>query len=271
MRNKIIIIFAMKALFVTLVVIMGLGFSHTTHSKVKEKTFTYQVDGRDFKGYIADGTKSGEKAPGVIVVHEWWGQNAYPRKRARMLAEKGYVAFAIDMFGEGKVATHPDDAKKFASKSMEDPKKAKKIFDKAVSILKERDDVNKDKIAAIGYCYGGAVVLNMAAMGSDIDLVGSFHGAISGDMKFKKGDDIRVYIFNGADDPMVTSKQLAAVRKSLNDAEIRNTIENYPNAKHAFTNPSATEKGKKYGLPLAYNEKADKDSWKKFMKALEEL
>lgn len=250
---------------------MGLGCSHTTQRDVREKTFTYEVDGRDFKGYIADGTKGDEKAPGVIVVHEWWGQNDYPRERARKLAEKGYVAFAIDMFGEGKVATHPDDAKKFASKSMEDPKKAQRIFDKAVSILKERDDVNSDKIAAIGYCYGGAVVLNMASMGSDLDLVGSFHGAISGDMKFKKGDDLRVFIFNGADDPMVTSEQLASVRKSLNKANIRNTIENYPNAKHAFTNPDATKKGEKYGLPLAYNEKADKDSWDKLLKGLKEF
>lgn len=263
--------FPMKTLFLSLMSFFIIGCAHTGETEVKEKTFTYEVDGREFKGFIADGAPEGQKAPGVIVVHEWWGQNEYPRERARKLAEKGYVAFAIDMFGEGKVATHPDDAKKFAGESMKDPKEAKRIFDKAVSILKERDDVNSDKIAAIGYCYGGAVVLNMASMGSDLDLVGSFHGALSGDMKFKKDDDLRVFIFNGADDPMVTSEQLASVRKSLNDANIRNTIENYPGAKHAFTNPGATEKGEKYGLPLAYNEKADKDSWDKFLKALKEL
>lgn len=241
-------------------------------AEVKTRSFSYEVGGQKYQGYIADGATEGKKAAGVLVVHEWWGQNEYPRERARQLAQQGYVAFAIDMFGEGKTAKHPKEAQKFAAESMKDPKQAKKVFDKALSILKEREDVADDKIAAIGFCYGGSVVLNMASMGSDLDLVGSFHGGLSEDYSIpKREDNPRILIFNGAADPMVTEKQIKAVKNALEKADVNHEFVNYEGAKHAFTNPGATEKGEKFGLPLAYDKKAAEDAWGKFLEALKKL
>lgn len=251
--------------------IIGLFLCEGLMAKVEESEFDYTVDGTTYKGFIADGS-NGKKVPGVIVVHEWWGHNEYPKERARMLAKQGYVAFAIDMFGNGKIASHPKEAGKFASESMKDPKAAKKVFDKTISILKERDDVAKNKIAAIGYCYGGSVVLNMAAMGSDLDLVASFHGGLSEDFSFnKRKDQPKVLIFNGDADPMVQDAQIKHVKKELKNKGVDYEFKNYKGAKHAFTNPIATKNGKKFGIPLEYNKEADEDSWEKLVFELKKL
>lgn len=262
----------MKQIYLNLFIVAVMILAQAAFGKTKTNSFTYEVDGEKYQGYIADGSPEGEKSAGVLIVHEWWGQNEYPRQRARELAEKGYVAFAIDMFGEGKVADHPKKAKEFASESMKDPKKAKKVFDKALEILKKRPDVDAGKIAAIGYCYGGGVVLNMAKEGAELDLVASFHGSLPEEYNIPKRDDNpKILIFNGKADPMIGEKQIQAVKKGLEKADVDYAFENYEGAKHAFTNPNATEKGNKFDLPLEYDEKAAEDSWKKLLSALKNL
>lgn len=234
--------------------------------------FTYSVDGKDYQGFVASDVPQGKKAPGVLIVHEWWGHNEYPEDRAKQVAKEGYVGFALDMFGKGKVATHPKDAQSFAMESMSNPEQAKKIFEEALRILKDREDVDADKIAVIGYCYGGAVALTMASMGVDMDLVASFHGALSKDFEMPKRDkNPKILIFNGEDDPMVGEEQKKAVQGALGKAGVDYDFIDYKGAKHAFTNPGATEKGKKFEMPLEYNQKADEDSWKRFLTALKEL
>jgi dienelactone hydrolase len=233
---------------------------------------TYSVDGKKHIGYIASGANSDNPKPAIIIVHEWWGHNEYVRKRADMLADLGYVAMAIDMYGEGQKAEHPKDAMKFSKQAMSDFPLAKQRFEKAMEVLKQRDDVDGDEIVAIGYCFGGGVVLNMMRSGIDLELVASFHGSLAGPINLKKGAiETDVLVFNGASDPMVTASDIENFKDQMEKADIDYKFYNYEGAKHAFTNPGATELGTKFNLPLAYDQKADFDSWNKFLEALKEI
>jgi dienelactone hydrolase len=239
---------------------------------VKKKEITYKVKGIDHIGYIASGVEKGEKKPGVIIVHEWWGHNEYARSRADKLAKLGYVAMAIDMYGEGKQANHPKDAGAFAKKTMSNFKLAKKKFKNALNILKKRDDVDKNKIVAIGYCFGGGVVLNMMRAGLDLDLVASFHGSLNAAVKARKNKfKGKVLVYNGGADPMVKPKDISAFKSEMEKLNINYSFVNYPGALHAFTNKGADEYGKKFNLPLGYNKVADEKSWSDFLDELRQL
>lgn len=222
----------------------------------------YEVAGREFKGYLVHPKNAKGKTPAVIVVHEWWGNNEYTRKRADMLAELGYTAFAIDMYGEGKVADHPKDAGAFATEVMKNIPEAKKRFDAAMEILRKDEKVDSDKIAAIGYCFGGGVVLTMARMGEDLKGVASFHGSLKSPVKMKKNTyKGEILVLNGAADPMVKPQDVRDFKNEMNNADHEYDFVNYKGVLHGFTNPKATENGKKFNLPLAYNAAADQDSW----------
>jgi dienelactone hydrolase len=202
------------------------------------------------------------KRPGVLVVHEWWGHNEYARKRARMLAELGYTALAVDMYGEGKQASHPEDAGKFASAVRNNMPEAEARFNAAEAVLKNHVTVNPDKIAAIGYCFGGGLLLELARRGIDLDGVVSFHGSLATQNPAKPGDvKTKVLVCHGADDPFVKPEQVSALKAEMKSANADFTFKEYAGAKHSFTNPDANEFGKKFNLPLEYNEQADKQSW----------
>lgn len=258
-----------------LLLLSGLLISCAAKQKtnsVDEKTVRYDVGGVEHVGYVASGAKAGEKKPAVLVVHEWWGHNDYARKRADMLAEAGYVAMSIDMYGEGKTADHPDDAGAFAQKAMSDFPMAKQRFEKAMEILKARSDVDPEKISAIGYCFGGGVVLNMARAGVDLDLIASFHGSLDGSTKAKKGVyKPRTLVFNGKDDSFVSQKSIDAFQKEMKKAGVSLVFKNYEGAKHSFTNPDAPAKAKKFNMPLDYNKAADEDSWKTLLEELAKI
>jgi dienelactone hydrolase len=236
--------------------------SATAHAAIKGDEVQYKVGDQTFKGYIAyDDAKKG-KRPGVLVVHEWWGHNEYARKRARMLAELGYTALALDMYGDGKQAHHPDDAGKFAGEVRQNMNAAKARFEAAEGVLKKHATVNADKIAAIGYCFGGGVVLQMARMGADLDGVVSFHGSLGTEQKAGKGQmKAKVLVAHGADDPFVKPEEIAGFKKEMEDAGVDYKFVSYPGAKHSFTVPDADEFGTKFNMPLAYNTEADKQSW----------
>lgn len=236
-----------------------------------KKDFNYKVEGIDHVGHIASGVKIGEKKPAVIIVHEWWGHNDYARGRADKLADLGYVAMSIDMYGGGQQADHPKDAGAFAKKTMSNFKLAKKKFTKAIEILKKRDDVDPDKIAAIGYCFGGGVVLNMVRAGVDLDLVGSFHGSLGAATKMKKGFYGKVLVYNGAADPFVKKEEIKNFKKEMKRAKVNMEFVDYQGAVHAFTNKDADKYGKKFNLPLAYDKKADGASWNDFLSNLAQL
>ncbi|MCG6976786.1 MAG: dienelactone hydrolase family protein [Acidiferrobacterales bacterium] len=245
--------------------------SANSHAAVVGEEVQYKVGDTSFKGYLAYDNSSSAKRPGVLVVHEWWGQNDYARKRARMLAELGYTALALDMYGDGKQASHPKEAGAFSGAVKSNMPVAKERFLAAKKVLSEFKFTDPSRIAAIGYCFGGGIVLEMARMGVDLKSVVSFHGSLGTANPAKKGEvKAKVLVLNGAADPFTKPEQIQAFKQEMSNAGVDYRFINYPDAMHAFTNPAATETGKKFGIPLAYNKKADKQSWKemkKFLKA----
>jgi len=231
-------------------------------AKVVGKTVNYEVDGKKFVGYIAYDDKIKGKRPGIVVVHEWWGLNAYARKRANMLAKLGYSAIALDMYGGGKNATHPKDAQAFAGAVFADLDQAEARFNAAKALLQKDPHTDPEKIAAIGYCFGGGIVLAMARRGVDLDAVISFHGSLGTQTPAQPGKvKAKILICNGEEDPFTKPEQITAFKKEMTDAGVSFEFKNYPHAKHAFTNPGADKFGKKFDLPLQYNKAADTASW----------
>lgn len=265
----------MKRIF-TIAAVLSLTFAvpalAVTKHDVEGKEVNYSAKDVVMKGYLAWDKNVKGKRPGVLVVHEWWGLNDYARRRARMLAELGYTALAVDMYGGGKQALHPDDASKFSSELMKNFDTAEARFMAALDHLKAQDTVEPDKIAAIGYCFGGGVVLNMARQGVDLKGVASFHGNLTAVKPARPGEiKARILVMQGGDDKFATTEQIEAFKKEMKNAGAHFRVIVYPGAMHSFTNPDADKYGKEFNLPLAYNAKADKESWaelKKFLKAI---
>lgn len=256
----------------TVLTIISLLFVFDAGAEIVSREVSYTAGDTVMKGLVAYDDSIQGKRPGILVVHEWWGHNEYARKRAHMLAELGYTALAIDMYGDGKTADHPEDAGKFSNAVGGNPQLAKARFDAALATLKQQPGVDKDSIAAIGYCFGGSIVLGMARMGTDIDGVVSYHGSVATKSPAKKGDiKTRIRVFNGADDPFVKAEQIEAFKQEMEAAGADYRFINYPGAVHSFTNPDADAVGKKFKLPLAYNKKADKDSWQQTQAFFKEI
>jgi dienelactone hydrolase len=214
------------------------------------------------KGYLAYDDAVTGKRPGVLVVHEWWGHNEHARNSARKLAEAGYVALALDMYGDGKRADHPDQAGKFAGEVGKNLPLMKSRFEAGMKLLRKQAQVDDMRVAAIGYCFGGSVVLQMAREGENLRGVASFHGGLATEHPAKPGKvKARVLVLNGAEDAMVPAEQIAAFKKEMESARVDYRLVNYPGAKHSFTNPDADANGAKFNMPLAYNAKADQESW----------
>lgn len=255
-----------------LVGFIAIILSVCAHAEIKSQIVEYTVDGESFTGYLAYDDQLQGKRPGVLVVHEWWGHNDYVRHRADMLAELGYTAFALDMYGTGKVAQHPEDAKRFMQAVMDNMETAEKRFDAGYNILRNHPSVETEQIAAIGYCFGGSTVLHMAREGVDLDGVVSFHGILATETPAQNGQvKAKLLVLTGADDPMVPSFQVDAFREEMTEANVSFKLYSYPGVTHAFTNPAADELGKRFNMPLAYDPGADADSWQKMQKFLSEI
>jgi dienelactone hydrolase len=239
---------------------------------VKTQEVSYTSGGVTMKGYVAYDDAVKGKRPGVLVVHEWWGNNDYARKRARMLAELGYTALSVDMYGDGKTADHKDDAAALATQVAKDMPVAKARFEAGMKALKKQKTVDSNRIAAIGYCFGGSVVLNMARLGVDLKGVASFHGSLGGLAPAEPGKvKARVAVFTGEADPMVPADQVATFKQQMDAAGATYSVVSYPGVKHSFTNPQADEYAKRFGLPVAYDAKADEDSWGRTQSFLKDL
>ncbi len=239
------------------------GGDDDTAATIKAEPLDYEAGGVTLKGFLAYDEAITDKRPGVIVVHEWWGHNDYARSRAKQLAALGYTALAVDMYGEGKQAGHPDDASKFSSAVFAAINDGEARFNAALEILKAHPTVDPERIAAIGYCFGGGVVMHMARIGSDLDGVVMFHGGVGPGPKpaTAEAKNTKVLVCHGADDPFVKPEAVEVYKKEMKDAGIDMRFRSYEGAKHSFTNPLADEFGKKFELPLAYNAAADEQSW----------
>lgn len=231
--------------------------------KLKEENITFTQDSVSMNGYVVYDENVEGKRPAVIVVHEWWGLNDYPKMRARELAKLGYIAMAMDMYGNGKTADNPDSAGKLAAPFYNNEQMAKARLDAAIAKLKTYSQADAGKVAAIGYCFGGGVLLNSARLGEDIKGVVSFHGSLNGHTPPSK-DLLKtaILVCHGAADPFVPQAQVDQFKKQMDSVGASYTFKAYDGALHAFTNPAATEMGKKFNLPIAYNAAADSASWK---------
>lgn len=228
-------------------------------AEVQTKTITYQDNDVECHGYLAWDDAIEGKRPGVLVVHEWWGLNDYARERTEQLAELGYIAFAADIYGEGKNTTHPDDAAKMAGEVRANVEQWRSRAEAALDVLKSQPQCDTSKLAAIGYCFGGATALQLAYAGADLDAVVTFHGALPAatpeEAKRIKAD---LLINHGAEDTFVNADAVAKFRKALDEAGVTYEFIAYPGAVHSFTVPSADEKN----MPgIKYNKEADEKSW----------
>lgn len=255
------------------VIIVGLVLAIAVYvsaePNIKGEEVSYRSDTTVLKGYLAYDKNIAGKRPGVLVVHEWWGHNEYARKRARMLAGMGYAALAVDMYGDGRQALHPDDAGKFSSELMKNFDTAKARFTAAMDFLREQQVVAPGEIAAIGYCFGGGVVLNMARQGVDLKGVASFHGSLAAVKPAQLGDvRAKVLVLHGEDDKFISAEQIAAFKTEMKDAGADFQFIVYPGAIHSFTNPDADTYAKKFNLNLGYSAEADRKSWEKLAEFL---
>jgi dienelactone hydrolase len=244
----------------------------TSCAQLRPKEIEYSTKNTKMKGYFVYNEKLEGKRPGILVVHEWWGHNEHAQNKADELAKEGYVALAVDMYGDGKTAEHPKDAGKFSKQVMTNFPEAKRRFKAALEQLKNHPLVDKEKIAAVGYCFGGGVVLNMARAGFDLDGVVSFHGSLAPVVKAKRGvTKASVLVLHGAADPLVPKTDISNIKDEMAAAGVDFKFIDYPYATHAFTNPKADEYAAKFKLPLSYDPQVDRESWldmKRFLKRI---
>jgi dienelactone hydrolase len=233
----------------------------TAAVSLKEETVTYTGDNATMTGYLVYDDSNKTRRPAILVVPEWWGLNDYPKMRARELAKLGYVAMAVDMYGDGKVADSPDSAKSYSTPFYMHPDKAKARFDAAVARLKTLGVVDTANIGAIGYCFGGGILLNVARMGDDLKGVVSFHGSLIGTPARKDLLKAQILVCHGNADQFVSAKDVAEFKKQMDSIGAVYKFVGYDSATHAFTNPASTANGQKFHMPIAYNAKADTASW----------
>ena len=234
--------------------------SGTAPYAIKGEAVTYTVGSTTMNSYVAyDDTKKGPR-PIVLVLPEWWGLTEYPRIRATMLAEMGYLAMAVDVYGGGKTANSPEEAQQAAGPFYSNPQMAKQHIDAALAKAKTLSQADTTKAVVIGYCFGGSLALNYGKMGAPVLGVVSFHGGLEG-VPPRKELGTQFLICHGGADNFVPEQQVQAFKKSMDSAGLNYTFKVYEGATHAFTNPNATEKGKEFNMPIHYNGAADTASW----------
>jgi dienelactone hydrolase len=248
-----------------LLALVLIAASALAQAEIKTQEVHYQgPDGTDLIGYHAYDDSFAGARPGVIVVHEWWGLNDYVKRRARELAALGYSAMAIDMYGQGKNTEHPQDAMGFMQAAVKDSDAAAKRFDAGVAALKQLPPTDPQKIAAIGYCFGGKVVLEAARRGEPLAGVVSFHGPLATNNPATRGSVVApILVEHGASDSMVTPQNVADFKQEMANANAGYEFVSIEGAKHGFTNPDSDRlsHGEHGGPDIGYNESADKSSW----------
>jgi dienelactone hydrolase len=248
-------------LAVTLIVAPSLG-------EVKTQKVDYRDGDVVLVGYLTYDDAIEGKRPGVLVCHEWWGNNEYSRERAEQLAGLGYVAFALDMYGDGRTTEDPKKAGEMAGIVRSDGALVRRRAGAGLKVLAESPRVDPERIAAIGYCMGGTVALELARSGADLAAVVCFHGGLGTKEPAKAGAiKGKVLVCNGAEDEFVPDQERVGFEKEMKDADVDYVFIDYAGAVHAFTNPGADA----HNLPgVAYNETADRRSWRHMIDLFDE-
>lgn len=253
----------MKKLFVLLAIASLTGVAS---AKIVTKSVAYEHAGVKLEGFLAyddEKVSSAKRSPGVLVVPEWWGLNDYAKSRAEQVAKLGYVAFATDMYGAGVVTTDAKKAGELAGQFYGKPLMAERAAAGLAQLVKS-GLVDEKRVAAIGYCFGGATVQALAYSGASLAGIVSFHGSlIPASAEAAKSNKAKFLVCHGAVDPFIKAEELAAFTKSMNDGKFDYQFVSYAGAIHAFTNPQADEVAKAAGLVggIGYNAAADKRSW----------
>ncbi len=250
----------MKALPAMAALAAVFSFADPASAAIQTQTVTYQAGTVTVKGVLVYDDAATSPRPGVLVVPEWWGLTDYARRRAAMLAKLGYVAFVADMYGDGKTTDSADEAGKLAGPlKAGDRSEMRARVTAAFDQLKQNPRVDKTKLGAIGYCFGGTAVLELARSGADLNGVVSFHGGLDlGTAPAPTSIKPKLLIEAGGADPFVPPDQLATFEAEMKAANADYHVDSYPGAQHAFTNPDAD----RHHIPgIAYNKAADKKSW----------
>jgi dienelactone hydrolase len=229
---------------------------------IKTAEVIYTSNGKKSNGFIAYDENRKGKLPVVVFIPEWWGLGDYIKSRARQLAEMGYFAIGADLFGDGKTAANPQEAMALTQPYYTNPELSKPAVEAAIAKAATFPQADTTRVAAIGYCFGGFVVLNAAKLGAPLKGVVSFHGGLGGVQPKKGVIQGKILVCQGGADPFVPEAEQAAFKKSMDSVGAHYTFISYPGAVHAFSNPNATALGEKFKLPIAYNAAADTASWK---------
>ena len=250
-------------------ILLVLGLLTGANAALQTEEIKYKQDGTELHGYLVYDAAIEGKRPGVLVVHEWWGHNQHARNKAEELARAGYIALAVDMYGEGKNTEHPEKAGEWSGMIASNLDLGEARFKAGYKLLTGHDLTAKDQIAAIGYCFGGAIVLNMAQRGLDLDGVVSFHGSLP-QQPVSEGTQVkaRVLVCHGAADPLISAEQVQTFQKNMTDAGADWQFIAYSGAKHGFTNPDSDKRGMP---PLAYSPSADRRSWQAMLTFFDEI
>jgi dienelactone hydrolase len=251
-----------------LTIILALWFAGPAQAKLVTKTVEYHQDGTVFEGYLAYDDVSRARRPGVLVVHEWWGLNDYAKERARQLAALGYVGLAADMYGQGANTANPQEAAKWSGELKGKPLLRARA-QAALKVLAENPMVDPRWLAAIGFCFGGTTVLELAYSGANLAGVVSFHGGLPlpqpGDIKHLKA---RILVLHGADDPHVPAGEVAAWQAAMRQAGADWQLVFFGGAVHSFSNPAA---GSDKARGVAYDARAARRSWKYMQSFFKEI
>lgn len=248
------------------VLLMGSSFAS---AEVQTKRVEYQHGGETLEGTLAWDDAVEGKRPGVLVVHEWWGLDDYARNRAEQLAELGYVAFALDMYGKGKLTEHPSEAMQWSGAIRENIDNWVARARAGLEVLQKHSLVDTDRLSAIGYCFGGATVVQMTYAGLPLAGVVSFHGSLPvATEEQAQAVKSSILVCHGAADSFVPESRAADFRKALEAAGVDWQMIYYSGAKHSFTNPDADSKGI---AAIAYDEEADKRSWAQMQVFFDEI
>ena len=252
--------FALSMAFAACLVLTACGGDEPTEPNVVTEAITYTHDGVELEGFLAYDANLSRRRPGVLVVHEWWGLQDHPKESARKLAALGYVAFCLDMYGKGKVSDAVPDAKKWSSAFYEDPSGFGRARAKAgVEVLANHKLVDKDRMAVIGYCYGGSVALELAYANAGLKGAVCFHGRLLVPTEPESSKiETPILVCNGAADVWVPAEMIKAWQDAMVARGATFDFQSYPDAVHTFTNPGADARGMEN---VAYNKAADEKSW----------
>jgi dienelactone hydrolase len=236
---------------------------------IKTEVIAYAQDGTELEGYLAYDDASTSPRPGVLLIHDWMGVGDYAKSRAKQLAALGYVAFAADIYGKGNQPADQKAASGLAGKYKGDRALYRARLQAGLDQLTSRKEVAAGQIAAIGYCFGGTGVLELARSGANLKGVVTFHGGLATPTpEDAKNIKCPVLVLHGADDPFVKPAEVAAFKEEMEKAHVKYEFVAYPGAVHSFTRPDA---GNDNSKGAAYNEAADKQSWAAMQKFFSEI